>query len=572
MVIAEIYISQGIDDHRFIIDGETVSENSPMTGFRHKPFESWKELLIEELVEECNRDYFTLKISANISQFEYINQQVQVCDLCKDCIHINAVNSEESSPVSKEGVDDSESAWTRMDRLFQQYGNALTQTKKINFGLMISEQIVDDYVQIMESLVRNGFTRASLNLKRGYFNISLEEIDEDDTEYFEGVIFAYRAEINAENVIVIDSDANSLGNEILSYVEKEYVIPFLNNMKKEVSRLEKSNVTQKNNSEALDFTISIPGSMDKGKSAQIVVIGASKVQVLSQIQCEIDNPDIVSYSDGKITALRAGQTIVKFKIIGKLEYISKHQISIIEHIFVKRIELSQTFFEGLVNDSFKITAICYPERAENIGELKYESLTPNVVKINQNGEIKALSDGLGKVRAYIGEVEAIATVSVGSRVNEIKASKENVNLYLGETEKVQINIKPFTYTEDAIDIKSQNEDIAAYKNGKVIAKGIGETDIVLSSKNSDIESKIHVKVSSTFQKRTYTGIPVQLGIALFVVAIVCIFVLGKTTYGMWSAIAGVGLCIISLFVDKRDKLFSIVFALLNAGILYLLFR
>ena len=39
MVVAEIYISQGIDDHRFIIDGETVSENSPMTGFRHKPFE-----------------------------------------------------------------------------------------------------------------------------------------------------------------------------------------------------------------------------------------------------------------------------------------------------------------------------------------------------------------------------------------------------------------------------------------------------------------------------------------------------------------------------------------------------
>lgn len=572
MVVAEIYISQGIDDHRFIIDGETVSENSPMTGFRHKPFESWKELLIEELVEECNRDYFTLKISSSIKQFEYIYQQAQACDLCKECIQINVGKKDNPSPVSDEVIDDSESAWSRMDRLFQQYGNALAQTKKLNFGLTIPGQFIDDYVQIMESLVRNGFTKASLNLRKGYFNISLEEIDEDDVEYFEGVIFSYRAEINSDNVIVINSDANALGNEILSYIEKEYVIPFLNNVKKEDSKPAKVDVAQSNKAEALNFTISIPERMDKGKSAQIVVIGASKAQALSQIQCEIDNPDIVSYEDGKITALRAGQTTIKFKIIGKLEYISKHQISIIEHILVNRIELNQTSFEGLVNDSFKITAICYPERAENIGELIYESLTPNVVKINQNGEMETLSDGLGKVRAYIGEVEAIATVSVGSRVNEIKASKENVNLYLGETEKVQINIKPFTYTEDAIDIKSQNDDIAVYKNGKVIAKGIGETDIVLSSKNSDIESKIHVKVSSTFQKRNYTGIPVQLGIALFVVAIVCIFVLGKTTYGMWSAIAGVGLCIISLFVDKRDKLFSIVFALLNAGILYLLFR
>lgn len=572
MVVAEIYISQGIDDHRFIIDGETVSENSPMTGFRHKPFESWKELLIEELVEECNRDYFTLKISASISQFEYIYEQAQACNLCKECIQINACKIDNPSPVSNEVIDDSESAWSRMDRLFQQYGNALAQTKKLNFGLTIPGQFIDDYVQIMESLVRNGFTKASLNLRKGYFNISLEEIDEDDVEYFEGVIFSYHAEINADNVIVINSDANALGDEILSYIEKEHVIPFLNNIKKEDSKPARVDVAQSNKTEALNFTISIPEKMDKGKSAQIVVIGASKAQALSQIQCEIDNPDIVSYEDGKITALRAGQTTVKFKIIGKLEYISKHQISIIEHVLVNRIELNQTAFEGLVNDSFKITAICYPEIAENIGELKYESLTPNVVKINQNGEIEALSDGLGKVRAYIGEVEAIATVSVGNRVNEIKASKENVNLYLGETEKVQINIKPFTYTEDAIDIKSQNEDIAVYKNGKVIAKGIGETDIVLSSKNSDIESKIHVKVSSTFQKRNYTGIPVQLGIALFVVAIVCIFILGKTTYGMWSAIAGVGLCIISLFVDKRDRIFSVIFALLNAGILYLLFR
>ena len=180
MVVAEIYISQGIDDHRFIIDGETVSENSPMTGFRHKPFESWKELLIEELVEECNRDYFTLKISASISQFEYIYEQAQACNLCKECIQINACKIDNPSPVSNEVIDDSESAWSRMDRLFQQYGNALAQTKKLNFGLTIPGQFIDDYVQIMESLVRNGFTKASLILRKGYFNISLEEIDEDD--------------------------------------------------------------------------------------------------------------------------------------------------------------------------------------------------------------------------------------------------------------------------------------------------------------------------------------------------------------------------------------------------------
>lgn len=570
MVVAEIYISQGIDDHRFIIDGETVSENSPMTGFRHKPFDSWKNLLIEELIEECNRDYFTLKVSASSRQFEYIFQQTKNCDLCKECIQLN-VNSESASdkPVYD---NETKGAWSRMDALFLKYGNRLAQTKKLNFGLLIPREFADEYVSIMESLSRNGFSKSSLNLRRGYFNISLEEIDEDDIEYFENTVFSYQIDIASEKVVTIKSNADALGDWVLSFVEEKYVTPFLDSIsEKSVTPVEKKEA-QTTRTEALNFTISIPEKMDKGKSAQIVVIGASKAQVLGQIQCEIDNPDIVSYDSGKITALRAGQTTVKFKIVGKLEYISKHQISVIDHILVNRIELNQTLFDGLVNDSFKITATCYPEIAENIDELKYESLTPNVVQINQQGEIEALCDGIGKVRAYIGEVEAVATINIGSRVNEIKVSTENVNLYLGETEKVQINIKPYSYSENDIEIQSQNEDIAIYKNGKVIAKGIGETDIILSSKNSDVESKIHIKVSSTFQKRNYTGIPVQIGIALFVVALVCIFILGKATYGMWAAIVGIGLCVISIFIDKRDRLFSLIFALLNAGILYLLFR
>jgi len=572
MVVAEIYISQGIDDHRFIIDGETVSENSPMTGFRHKPFESWKNLLIEELVEECNRDYFSLRISASSIQFDYIFELAQKCNLCKECIQINADSM--PTPLSNDPVtnDESEGAWARMDTLFQEYGNRLSQTKKLDFGLMIPEQFTGDYVQIMESLVKNGFSKSSLNLRRGYFNISLEEIDEDDIEYFENTVFSYQNDNDSDKVVTIKSGADAIAEQILSYIEDKYVIPFLNNVRENPVKKAEKNETHSARSESLNFSISIPEKMDKGMSAQIVIIGASKAQALGQIQCEIDNPDIVSYVDGIITALKAGQTTVKFKIIGKLEYISKHQISVIDHILVNRIELNQTLFEGLVNDSFKITATCYPEIAENIDELKYESLTPNVVQINQQGEIEALCDGVGKVRAYIGEVEAVATIKIGSRVNEIKVSTENVNLYLGESEKVQINIKPYSYSENDIEIQSQNEDIAIYKNGKVIAKGIGETDIILSSKNSDVESKIHIKVSSTFQKRNYTGIPVQIGIALFVVALVCIFILGKATYGMWAAIVGVGLCVISIFIDKRDRMFSLIFALLNAGILYLLFR
>nr|WP_297936129.1 ATP-binding protein [uncultured Blautia sp.] len=250
------------------------------------------------------------------------------------------------------------------------------KTNKL-IGLIIPEQFADDYVQIIESLVKNGFSKSSLNLRRGYFNISLEEIDEDDIEYFENTVFSYQTENDSEKVVAIKSRADELGNQILSFIESKYVIPFLSSVGEKAGKSVERKETQSTRTEALSFTISIPEKMDKGKSAQIVVIGASKAQALGQIQCEIDNPDIVSYADGKITALRVGQTSVKFKIIGKLEYISKHQITVIEHILVNRIELNQTSFDGLLNDSFKIVATCYPETAENIAELLKEvGMTP----------------------------------------------------------------------------------------------------------------------------------------------------------------------------------------------------
>ncbi len=572
MVVAEIYISQGIDDHRFIIDGETVSENSPMTGFRHKPFETWKQYLIRELIEECNRDFFILKISASSSQFEYVSKLAEECGLCKECIHMNAEKKQALVSVDQAFTDVSDNAWERMDFLFQQYGNKLAQIRKLTFGLIIPEQFAGEYVQIIDSLVDIGFSKSSLKIKRGYFNISLEEIDEDDIDYIENDVFSYQIDNDSKKVITLKSEPNSVGEQILSYIEHKYVIPFLDGVREQLITKDEKETARHADVENLDCTISLPEKMDKGSSAQIVVIGASKDQLLDQLQCEIDNPNVIAYADGKLTALRAGQTTIKFRLIGKLEYISKHQVSVIEHIVVDSIKLSQSSFDGLVNDQFKLTATCYPESAENIEELKFESLTPNVVQINQNGEIRTLSDGIGKVRAYIGEVEAIASIRVGSRIREIKTSRENLNLFLGETEKIKIDIDPATYSENSINVRSQNADIAIYKNGMIIAKGIGETDIVFSSKNSSATSKTHVKVNSTFEKRNYTGIPVQIGIALFILALFYSFVLQKSSYGMRFSSCGFILCLFSVFIDKKDRFFSVVFALLNAIVFYLLFR
>lgn len=574
MICVEIYISQEKNDHRFIIDGETVSKNSPMTGFVHKSFDFWKEMLINELVEECNRDYFVLKISANIEQFNYILNHANECEFCVKCINISEKKSNSNTLLSHK-VDsiDEQNVWENLDSLFNTYGNKLSKTRKINLGFLVPNQYTNDYVEIIESLVKCGFSRTSMNFRRAYFNFSLEEIGEDDIEYFENEIVAYKFDKGQfNNIFNITTHANLVGKEIITYLANHYVSPFLNEMKSRDEKLVEKNELQIYLEDVNDFSITVPEIIDKGQTVQVKINGDSKHIALSKLQCVIDNPNILSYENGYVTAIDAGQTTIRFKVVGKLEYISKHQIAVVEHVFVNRIELNETIINGLVNEMFKISATCYPRGAENIDELKFESLTPDIIEIDNNGEIKTLANGFGIVRAYVGAVEAIATINVESRINEIQISKNHVHLYLGQSEEVNIVVVPSLYNENDINIKSQNEIIAIYKDGKVVAKGIGETEIIFSSKNSKIISKLPVKVESTFKKRTYAEVPVQIGIILIIIAIICVYLLGEFTYGLWVSIAALVLLIVSLIVDKRNRSFSFIFIILNAVVLYLLLR
>lgn len=78
-------------------------------------------------------------------------------------------------------------------------------------------------------------------------------------------------------------------------------------------------------------------------------------------------------------------------------------------------------------------------------------------------------------------------------IDSFELNKDIVNLYVGESEKLVLNIKPDDYKEEII-WTSSNENIATVNDGLIEAKNVGTTIINAETKNSKVGSKCIVNV------------------------------------------------------------------------------
>ena len=84
MIKIQIYISSGINNHRFLIDNEPLDPQIGIANHVHQPFDEWKSVIIGELADMCN-DYFVITVHGTDEQYEYLKDLAQHCILCRGC-------------------------------------------------------------------------------------------------------------------------------------------------------------------------------------------------------------------------------------------------------------------------------------------------------------------------------------------------------------------------------------------------------------------------------------------------------------------------------------------------------
>ena len=153
--------------------------------------------------------------------------------------------------------------------------------------------------------------------------------------------------------------------------------------------------------------------LTEGESASLNVIIAPDNATDKKTTWSSSEPSVASVENGIVHALKEGNA----NIIAQVSDISAIcAVSVKKKLIpTESIELDQTFVALLKNESVTLNPTIRPENATD--EISWSTDTPGIVSID-NGVIKAIGDGTGKVYVHSGQYTAACEVAVVSNSSD----------------------------------------------------------------------------------------------------------------------------------------------------------
>ncbi len=230
-------------------------------------------------------------------------------------------------------------------------------------------------------------------------------------------------------------------------------------------------------------------TLEKGKTEQLIATLSPDGAEASIKWTSSDKNTVTVDDNGKITAVKAGQAVIKASAGGKeatckVTVTSKLTgISIPESIALssgKKYELKVTFDPEDTTDDKTVTWV---------------TSDANIATVN-NGLVTAVSNGTAVITAKCGEFTAECNVTVKDiPISEIKLNKTEITLSKGEKESLRATILPENTTETGKKVIWTSSDqtiVTVSDRGEIEAISGGVA--VITAKIGDVEAKCRVTV------------------------------------------------------------------------------
>lgn len=182
---------------------------------------------------------------------------------------------------------------------------------------------------------------------------------------------------------------------------------------------------------------------------------------------------------------------------GIVGYVYQTYLTDIPEVEIEKIELSIEGNQIKKGETKKLMVKILPEEA-NSKEIEFSSSNPQIVSIDENGNIVGITTGKAMItaKAKQGEAQSQIEIRVYNEITGISIDQKNINMQVGDTFKINAYVLPEDADNQNMIFSSDNTDIVSIdKNGVITANNIGETEIiVISEENSEIYEKCKVKV------------------------------------------------------------------------------
>lgn len=376
------------------------------------------------------------------------------------------------------------------------------------------------------------------------------------------------------NVFICEYENNGLINTLLELVELRWITPFYNNLLSNIKdKIHSDNIDSLTELKILSssdyfLSVSFNKQMEVNTFAPLIIKSYPENVELPKLNFKFSKEKIVSCDGKNILALAVGEVDVEVYIQGSLEPISKFHISVIQTNKIKKIELDKESYVMGIKDILKLSYKFWPENADNQSELKWTSTDNTVASVDENGNVVALNPGTCYIKIFTDDISESCLISVKPKISNINISKQDINLYIGETTELNVEFSPKDVINNEILWETSDKNVAIFENGIIKATGIGKSIITFYTPDRSVSSSCNVSVKSTFEKKKYRNVSLTASVIVFILSIA---LSGINTINIVTPLIGIILGLIAIKNNKKDKGTAILFILLNLGMFAVIF-
>lgn len=240
--------------------------------------------------------------------------------------------------------------------------------------------------------------------------------------------------------------SNEEMNNFWDYIDLEYrirpsVMEYMTALRYvPLSQVQKAELESIKNNKPQYFAGEIPSEIDIGES--VTIDFASFPEDAFSLKSE--DTGVIYCTDSRITAIAGGATNIL--IVNKNgEIIAQKPIFVISHHYVEEIRLIPRFEYLKKNERNKIDVIISPLNGEDANQLVWNNTNPNVIQVDENGNIFAISDGKATITVSGHSASATLTVEVKPALQGLRFSQQSVRLKCGEMVIIDCDVTPSDY-------------------------------------------------------------------------------------------------------------------------------
>lgn len=179
----------------------------------------------------------------------------------------------------------------------------------------------------------------------------------------------------------------------------------------------------------------------------------------------------------KITPLESGDDVLSVYANNSSVPVFSKNINIEDGSFIDNISFNASQITIPVAEERKFQLSYEPQDAVDGDEIDWHFSHPDIVEV-RNGKLYGIQPGETTLTVKAQDVEASLNISVLPHIKGIQLSKNNVILKVGEAQQINYLVVPDNAIEkDSIQIESSNENVAVYREGRVIANSPGKATI-----------------------------------------------------------------------------------------------